>query len=101
MKSINKEVEISAQTTRNVLKRNSIRFAAALLVVLASFVATPNVALAAAPQHHGQVPGFYRLQVGDLEVTALFDGPVVAPPQWLNGTKGMMEGVVEALHDDP
>jgi len=58
----------------NVLKRNSMRFAAVLLAALASFVAGPNAAMAAAPQHHDQAPGFYRLKVGDLEVTALYDG---------------------------
>ena len=36
--------------SRNVLKRNSMRFAAALLAALASFVAGPNAALAAAPR---------------------------------------------------
>ena len=35
--------------------------APSLLVALASFVAGPNAALAAAPQHHEQVPGFYRI----------------------------------------
>ena len=49
-----------------MLKRNSMRFAAALLTALASFVAVPNAALAAAPEHHDQVPGFYRMKVGDL-----------------------------------
>jgi len=49
MKSINKAVEISAHTMRNVLKRNSLRFAATFLVALASFVAVPNAALAADP----------------------------------------------------
>src|ERR1700687_3550003 len=87
--------------SRNVLKRNSMRFAAALLAALASFVAGPNVALAAAPQHHDQVPGFYRLKVSDLEVTALFDGPGVFDSHWLNGTKATMDGVVKALHEDP
>ncbi len=87
--------------SRNVLKRNSMRFAAALLVALAGFVAGPNAALDAAPQHHDQVPGFYRLKVGDLEVTALFDGPGVFDPHWLNGTKATMDGVAEALHEDP
>src|SRR6202030_220873 len=66
--------------SRNVLKRNSIRFAVALLAALASFVAVPNAALAAATQHHDQVPGFYRLQVGDLEVTGLFDGHAAFDP---------------------
>ena len=50
---------------RSVLKGNSMRGAAALgaalMVALASFVAGPNAALAAAPQHHDQAPGFYRL----------------------------------------
>src|SRR6202790_756770 len=101
MKSLNKAVEISAQTMRNVLKRNSIRFAAALLAALASFIAAPSAALAAGPQHHDQVPGFYRLKVGDLEVTALFDGTGVFDPHWLNGTNVTMNGVVKALHEDP
>ena len=101
MKSINKAVKISAQTMRNVLKRSSVRFAAALLMALASLVAGPNAALAAAPQHHDQAPGFYRLKVGDLEVTALFDGTGVFDPHWLNGTKATMDGVQEALQKDP
>ena len=85
----------------NLLKRNSMRFAAALLAALASFVAGPNAALAAAPQHHDQAPGFYRLKVGDLEVTALYDGTGVFDPHWLNGTKATMDGVVKGLHEDP
>ena len=100
MKGIDKAVEVSAQRMRNVVKRNSVRFAAALLVALASFVAVPNATLAAGPQHHDQVPGFYRLKVGDLEVTALFDGPGVFDVNWLNGEK-TREGVRKALHDDP
>ena len=101
MKSINTAVKISAQTMRNVPKRNSVRFAAALLMTLASLFAGPNASLAAAPQHHDQAPGFYRLKVGDLEVTALYDGTGVFDPHWLNGTKATMDGVVEALHEDP
>jgi glyoxylase-like metal-dependent hydrolase (beta-lactamase superfamily II) len=85
----------------NVLNRNSIRFAAALMAALASFVASPNAALAAAPQHHDQAPGFYRLKVGDLEVTALYDGTGVFDANWLNGTKETMDGVVKGLHQDP
>src|SRR5258706_12011200 len=86
--------------TRNVLKENALRFAA-LLVALASFVAAPNAAVTQVPQRHDQVPGFYRQKVGDLEVTALFDGHAVFDPHWLNGTKATMDGVVEALHEDP
>src|SRR5713226_1683542 len=91
----------SVVRSRNVFKRNSMRFAAVLLAALASFVGGPNAALAAPPQHHDQVPGFYRLKVGDLEVTALFDGFGVFDQHWLKGTKATMDGVVDALHEDP
>src|ERR1700726_3068974 len=101
MKSIDKAVELSAQTTRNVFKRNLTRFAAVLLAALAGHVAVPNAALAAPHQHHDQVPGFYRLKVGDLEVTALYDGTGVFDPHWLNGTKLTMDGVGKALQEDP
>src|SRR6266478_4971048 len=86
---------------RNVFKRYSMCFVAAFLAVLASFVAGPNAALDAAPQHRDQVPGFYRVKVGDLEVTALYDGTGVFDPHWLNGTKATMDGVVKALQEDP
>jgi glyoxylase-like metal-dependent hydrolase (beta-lactamase superfamily II) len=82
-----------------VLKRNSKRFAAALLVALALAVTDPNPATAAAPQHHDQAPGFYRLQVGDLEVTALWDGTASFDPHWLQG-QTTIDGVVKALHED-
>jgi glyoxylase-like metal-dependent hydrolase (beta-lactamase superfamily II) len=101
MKTIDRAVELSARATRNVFRRNLTRFAAVLLVVFASFVAVPNAALAAPPQHRDQVPGFYRLKVGDLEVTALYDGTGVFDPHWLNGTNVTMDGVVKALHEDP
>src|SRR5258707_5443808 len=87
--------------SRNMLKRKSMRFVAALMAVVASSVADANAPLAAALQHHDQVPGFYRQKVGDLEVTALFDGHGVFDPHWLNGTKATMDGVVQALHEDP
>src|ERR1700736_6201255 len=87
--------------SRNMLKRNSMRFAAVLLAALAIFVAGPNAALAAPHQHHDQVPGFYRLKVGDLEVTALYDGTGDFDPHWLKETKATMDGVVKALQEDP
>jgi len=90
-----------AVRSTSVLKRNGPRLAAALLAALASFVTGPHAALPAEPQHHGQAPGFYRLKVGDLEVTALFDGTGAFDPRWLNGTKASMDGVLEAVHEDP
>jgi glyoxylase-like metal-dependent hydrolase (beta-lactamase superfamily II) len=84
-----------------MLKRNSLRFVAAVLVALGFCVAGLNPAAAAAPQHHDQQPGFYRVRVGDLEVTALFDGTRAFDPPWLNGTKETMDGVGKELHEDP
>src|ERR1700738_3981868 len=103
MKSIDKAVELSAQMTmtKKVFKKNLARFAAVLLAALAGLVAVPNAALEAAPQHRDQVPGFYRLKVGHLEVTALYDGTGVFDSHWLNGTKATMDGVVKALQEDP
>ena len=83
------------------MKSRSAQMFIAAVAVLATSLALPNAALAAAPQHHDQVPGFYRLKVGDLEVTALFDGTGVFDPHWLNGTKATMDDVVKALHEDP
>jgi len=82
------------------MKRKSTQMVIAVAAVLAMSVAYPNAALAAAPRHHDQVSGFYRLKVGDLEVTALFDGAAVFDPHLLNGTKATMDGVVQALHED-
>jgi glyoxylase-like metal-dependent hydrolase (beta-lactamase superfamily II) len=84
-----------------LLKGYSKLFAVALLVALAGSVSGGNPALAAAPQHHDQVPGFYRMKVGDFEVTALFDGAAVFDPHWLNGKKMTMDRVDKALHEDP
>ncbi|HEY1089736.1 MAG TPA: MBL fold metallo-hydrolase [Burkholderiaceae bacterium] len=50
---------------------------ALLSVVLAS--STVTVAQAAAPQQKTQAPGYYRLMLGDFEVTALSDGTVELP----------------------
>jgi glyoxylase-like metal-dependent hydrolase (beta-lactamase superfamily II) len=86
---------------RYVLDKNSMRFAAALVAALASFIANPNAALGAAPQHHDQAPGFYRVKVGDLEVTALYEGTGAFDPHWLRGTKAATDGVEKALQEDP
>src|SRR5258708_18999206 len=72
--------------SRNVLRRNSMFFAAVLLAALAGFVGGPNATLGAAPQHHDQAPGFYRLKDGYLEVTALYDGTGAFDPHLLDWT---------------
>jgi glyoxylase-like metal-dependent hydrolase (beta-lactamase superfamily II) len=84
-----------------LFKGNSRLFFGALLAALASSFAQLNPAQAAAPQHHDQVPGFYRMKVGDLEVTALFDGGAVFDPHWLTAKKVTVDRVEKALKEDP
>jgi glyoxylase-like metal-dependent hydrolase (beta-lactamase superfamily II) len=84
-----------------MLKRKLKFFAAALVTALASSVAGTNPALAAAPQHHNEVPGFYRTKLGDFEVTALFDGAAQVDLNWLTAKKVTLDGVAKALRKDP
>src|SRR5437879_2177287 len=86
---------------KDVLKSNVMHFAAVLLMGLAGSFAGATSALAAAPQHHDQVPGFYRLKVGDLEVTTLYDGAAAFELPWLNAKKATIDGVAKALREDP
>jgi glyoxylase-like metal-dependent hydrolase (beta-lactamase superfamily II) len=85
----------------NLFNRYSKLFAAVFVAALAGSITAPDPAVAVAPQHHDQAPGFYRLKVGDLEVTALNDGAGAFEPHWLNGKKAMMAHVEESLHEDP
>ena len=50
----------------------------ALAAIAGSFMAF-NAAHAAAPQVKTQAPGYYRVMLGDFEVTALLDGTVALP----------------------
>lgn len=83
------------------MKTNSMRYAASVAAALSSLVAGLSPALASAPQIHDQAPGFFRLKVGDLEVTALFDSSAVFEQHWLNGKKATMDGVAKALQQNP
>jgi glyoxylase-like metal-dependent hydrolase (beta-lactamase superfamily II) len=58
--------------------RRSILKSALTGVVTAPFV-TPSIAFAKAPYAVVQAPGFYRLNIGSVEVTALSDGIVALP----------------------
>jgi hypothetical protein len=44
------------------------------LLATASVLTPPAPVLAAAPQVRTQAPGFYRMMLGDFEITALLDG---------------------------
>jgi len=52
---------------------------AAVLTAASGAVLVPAAAQAAAPQVKTQAPGYYRMMLGDFEVTALSDGTVELP----------------------
>lgn len=56
-----------------------------LALAFAMLMATVAVASAKPAQHTNQTPGFYRQQVGDLAVTALYDGYIGISPELLHG----------------
>ena len=58
----------------NHLAPRVTRWALTICLLLAA-----GIAAAAAPQVKGQAPGWYRMMVGDIEVTALSDGTVALP----------------------
>ena len=83
------------------MKSRSSQIVIATVAVLAMSLARPNAAQAVAPQHHDQVPGYYRLNVGDLEVTSLYDGTGQFNPHWLVGKKSVTAATAVALQKQP
>ena len=61
------------------ITRRSILKAASALATVAAIGGAPSLSGAAAPKQRFQAPGFYRMPVGDLEVTALLDGTLPLP----------------------
>ncbi|WP_435036014.1 MBL fold metallo-hydrolase [Pseudomonas neuropathica] len=59
-----------------------------------TFALVTSSAMAQAPQQGTQVPGYFRLALGDYEVTALFDGYNDLSPKLL---QGMSQGQIRAL----
>ena len=57
---------------------------------------------AAAPMQHKQVPGFYRMMMGDFEVTALFDGGISIDSSLLSGDPALIHSLLlRSFFDDP
>ncbi|HTP73652.1 MAG TPA: MBL fold metallo-hydrolase [Burkholderiaceae bacterium] len=65
-------------------------------LLAATLAIATGVAPAAAPQVKGQAPGWYRMLVGDFEVTALSDGTVALPVDKLltNTTAGHVQSML-------
>ena len=72
-----------------------------LIAALAASIGLATTALAAAPQHKDQAPGYFRVKVGALEVTALFDGAGAFQTDWLKGKPEELEKIGDALKVDP
>lgn len=49
------------------------------MLALAALVVSSGATQASAPLANGQAPGWYRMKVGDFEVTALLDGTIALP----------------------
>lgn len=62
---------------RRLLKLHAV--ALNMLLALAVLVAAGGVTFAGAPLAKGQAPGWFRMKVGDFEVTAICDGTVDLP----------------------
>ena len=67
----------------STLSRLAVRFGFALLAAMAWFAFAIH---AAAPQARTQVPGYYRMMVGQFEVTALYDGAIDLDTKLLKNT---------------
>ena len=63
----------------------------------AAALALPMIALAAPPQAGGQAPGWFRMQLGTFEVTALNDGIFQLPVDKLLSSTGPLDGINEAF----
>ena len=80
-----------------------LRLVAAMsALAFGALVAHAPVAHAEAPLRPHQVPGYYRLMVGDFEVTALYDGGVGIDSALLRGNAQQIRALLRrAMYEDP
>ena len=71
-------------------------------LAFATLVAHVPVAHAEAPLRPHQVPGYYRLMVGDFEVTALYDGGAGIDSALLRGNAQQIRALLRrSMYEDP
>ena len=78
------------------------RLLASVSLIALAVVVSAGAALANAPLVRGQAPGWYRMPLGDFEVTALLDGTIAMPIEKLltNTTpEGIFGPLVEEVRD--
>jgi glyoxylase-like metal-dependent hydrolase (beta-lactamase superfamily II) len=73
--------------------------AAPFYIALALLLGWAPAVPAAAPKAGGQVPGYFRTQVGDFEVTSLTDGVFRMPPELMKADQDQVEQLI--AHDFP
>ncbi len=85
----------------NVTRRNVLK-GASMLATAAAISGTPRLTFAAAPKQHFQSPGFYRMALGDLEITALSDGtlPLPIPEMYRDVTAEQAAQLLRAAYRD-
>lgn len=72
--------------TGMTLVRQTLFAVAVATAATSALAATPNGQPGVADQHKPQVPGYYRMSLGDFEVTALYDG-------FINLDSGLLKGM--------
>jgi len=82
--------------------RTLYRFAAAVgCASLMNGIALSPVTAEPVAKQPQQVAGYYRMNMGDLEVTALYDGYVRLDPEWLQGiSTESLDSLLEAMFID-
>lgn len=63
----------------NKITRRSVLKGASTLATAAALTSAPSLTFASASKQGFQAPGFYRMALGDLEITALLDGTLPLP----------------------
>jgi glyoxylase-like metal-dependent hydrolase (beta-lactamase superfamily II) len=72
-----------------------------LIAAYAAMLSLSIAGFAAAPQHREEAPGYFRVKVGALEVTSLFDGAGAFQTDWLKGPPEEIGKIGEAVKADP
>jgi glyoxylase-like metal-dependent hydrolase (beta-lactamase superfamily II) len=83
----------------NVTRRKVLK-GASMLATAAAITGSPSLTFAAAPKQQFQSPGFYRMALGDLEITALLDGtlPLPLPEMYRNVTAEKAAELLKAAY---
>lgn len=88
----------------NYVTRRNVLMGASTLAAIGAVTSAPSLAVAAAARQHFQSSGFYRMALGNLEITALLDGTLPLPlPQMYRdvAAKDAARLLRDAYRDNP